>query len=212
MDRLFEVKRQRLAYLELWRESAVRPQRDVCVKEDLDLLSRDKDDLDALEKRCDAAREDMNQALPLHITKYDIYDLVPAKSGIDGSGKGLFYMPSSQSDVLREGEIVSYYYGNIHNFRSSKRLKDTSYLMLVEGDILVDPEPLAHIFARYINDPINDFFYNCRFEPDPKAYRSRVVATRDILAGEEIFAPYGEFYWSQQAYDPTILRQPEANK
>jgi len=191
---------------------AVRPQSDECVKEDLDLLSCDDDNLAALEQRCVEARQDMNKALPCYVTKYDIYDLVPAESRIEGSGKGLFYMPSSQSDILREGEVVSYYYGHIHNFHSSKHLKDTSYLMLVEGDILVDPEPLPHIFARYINDPINEKFYNCRYEPDPKAYRSKVIATRDICAGEEIFAPYGDAYWSQQKFEPTVLTQSNSRK
>jgi hypothetical protein len=77
--------------------------------------------------------------------------------------------------------------------------------MLVDGDVLVDPRPLPEIKARYINDPVNVKLLNALYEPQIKAHRSTVIAIRDIMAGQEIFAPYGDFYWSMQGYSPSIL-------
>jgi hypothetical protein len=205
---LFDSRQQRLAYLELWRELAVKPTKDICADEDLDMLSgMVEDSLSNLERRCTEARKQMNAVVPRHVSKYD-HDLVPDESCVKGAGKGLFFRPSAlsvSSGVIPKGATLTYYYGNIHSFRSSKLLKDRSYLMLVGGDILVDPRPHIHILARFINDPINAKYYNCVYEPDAEQFRSKVVATRDITANEEIFAPYGEAYWSQQSYEPTIL-------
>jgi len=36
---------------------------------------------------------------------------------------------------------------------------------------------------------------NCKFVPEK--FRSAVVAIRSIEAGEELFASYGDGYWSQ---------------
>jgi len=68
--------------------------------------------------------------------------------------------------------------------------------MNVREDILVDPGPLLHIKARYINDPLNEKYVNCKYVPEK--FRSAVIATRDIHRGEEIFASYGDGYWSLQ--------------
>jgi SET domain-containing protein len=70
--------------------------------------------------------------------------------------------------------------------------------MLVSGDVFVDPGPLPHVKARYINDPLNEEYVNCKFVPEPKFSRCAVVATRDIECGEELFVSYGEAYWSDR--------------
>ena len=106
-------------------------------------------------------------------------------------------MPSSADKVLLPGEIICYYWGHIHNFHSAKLLVDKSYLMLVQGDVLVDPRPLLHIKARYINDPLNEKYVNCKFVPEK--FRSAVVMTRKIRHGEELFVSYGEAYWANHA-------------
>ena len=59
--------------------------------------------------------------------------------------------------------------------------------MLVANDVLVDPGPLSHVKARYINDPMNEAIVNGKFEPAPEIHRFAVVATRDIERGEELF-------------------------
>ena len=206
----FESRMRRLTYLELWRELAVRPAENACAEEDLDMLSGlVEDSLPNLERRCIEARRQMNEILPRYVTEYET-DLVPDVSCVECAGKGLFFRPrssssSSSSGVIPKGSVICYYYGDIHSFHSSKVLGDRTYLMLVDGDILVDPEPHSHILARFVNDPINAKYYNCRYEPDAEHFRSKAVATKDIQPGEEIFAPYGDAYWSQQSYEPKIL-------
>ena len=204
-DLCFDSRRQRLAYLETWRELGVRPGITECFEEDKDLLFAEIDNLGVLGVRCDEARKLMNDAIPTHVTKYD-GDLVVSDSFIECAGKGLFYRPLAfSSSVLPRGATICFYYGDIHTFRSSNRLLNKSYLMLLGGDILVDSISHLTVLARFINDPINEKYYNCRFEPDAEQFRSKVVATRDIHPDEELFAPYGEAYWSLQHYNPKIL-------
>ena len=211
LDLSFDGRRQRLAYLEIWRELGVRPEMTECAEEDRDLLFAENDDLKVLGLRCDEARKLMNAMIPSHVTKYE-HDLVVDDSFIECAGRGLFYRPIAfaSSSVLPRGTTICFYYGDIHTFRSSNRLLDKSYLMLLGGDILVDSSSHLNVLARFINDPINEKYYNCRFEQDAKQFRSRAVATRDIHPDEELFAPYGEAYWSLQHYSPKILTKLSA--
>jgi hypothetical protein len=171
--RLVTYKRlyRRLEMLELWRELAVRPKREEFV-EDSDLFDRELDDVQELTERCLRVRALMNDSLPPVEEAHDRH-LIASKSGIPDAGLGLFFDPSSrlEEEVSNDGEdgtsidagtILCYYAGHIHNYHSAKGLKDRSYLMLVDGDILVDPGPLPQIKARYINDPLNDQFVNCK--------------------------------------------------
>lgn len=202
---LLETHQKRLEYLELWKELAIRPEQSDCHPQDFDLFFSSQDDLRVLEQRCLEVRQEMNRFIPFYKTVFDP-DLIPAESSIQGAGRGLFFQPtSSASAVIRCGEVVCYYHGHIHNFQSSRHIEDKSYLMLVEGNVLVDPGPLPEIKARYINDPISTECYNCRYEPQGKLYRSAVIATRDIQPGEELFAPYGDAFWSQQPFTPAVL-------
>ena len=148
----------------------------------------------------------MNDAIPTHVTRYE-RDLAVDKSFIECAGKGLFYRPSelSSSPVLPRGATICFYYGDIHTFRSSNRLLNASYLMLLGGDILVDANSHLNVLARFINDPISEKFYNCKFEPDAEQFRVKVVATRGIHPDEELFAPYGEAYWLKQNCNPKVL-------
>jgi hypothetical protein len=189
--------------LELWRELAIRPKRKDCV-EDSDLLDREVDDVQVLMERCLRVRTLMNDSLPPVEEAQDRY-LVARKSGIPDAGLGLFFDPptplgledSNDDDLtsIDAGQIICYYGGHIHNYHSAKGVKDRSYLMMAAGDILIDAGPLLHIKARYINDPLNDEFVNCKFVPDK--LRAAVVSTRMISRGEELFAAYGDAYWAQ---------------
>jgi len=176
-----------------------------------------------LQQRCRQARDQLNANLPIYNGKCEAA-LVAKPSAIPGAGLGLFYEPATTSvtkltatdgedgngdgndissvetkacpdDCIPPGAMLCYYYGHLHDFHSAQRLQDRSYLMMVRDDILVDPGPLPHIRARYINDPLNEGFVNCKFVPE--CYRSAVVATRIISPGEELFASYGDGYWSQ---------------
>lgn len=131
-------------------------------------------------------------------TDLDDY-LIPRLSTIPNAGLGLFYEPVN-ANPIPEGSTICFYSGIIHNFRSCMAVKDRRYLFLVAGDQLVDPGPLPHIKARYINDPLNKKYTNCKYVAQPLCFRSAVVATRDILPGEEIFVSYGDRYWANQEF------------
>jgi len=193
----------RLTSLEIWRELAVRPT--LHCPDDLDLVpDNDCDDIFLLTRRCSLVRKLLNENLPSHDTGIE-RDLVPKKSTIEGAGKGLFFCPADTEQgtgrkFLPTGATACFYWGHIHNYRSAAALDDISYLMSVSGDVLVDPGPLPHVKARYINDPMDDEAVNCVYTPDVGSYRCRIVATRDIYPGEELFGSYGDGYWSQQPF------------
>lgn len=153
-------------------------------------------------------------------------ELLPKTSTIPQAGFGLFYVPIIDDDddddntkgsvIIPKGTTICYYTGHIHTFNSSRGLTDKSYLMMVMtsdgnnnknnsnshqqtsiiGDVFVDPLPMKHVKARYLNDPLNDELVNCHYVAMP--WRSAVVALRDIQPNEELFASYGDWYWAQQ--------------
>lgn len=145
----FDQLLHRLNVLERWRELAIRPLPEDCRPEDLDLLEKEADDCRELDRRCRVAREQLNEHLPIYKGGHE-NDLVARTSSIPGAGLGLFYEPVSNDSVklakcIPEGSLLCYYYGHLHNFHSAKLLKDRRYLMMVKGDVLVDPGPLPHI-------------------------------------------------------------------
>lgn len=190
----FEMHSRRLRYLELWWELAIRPLGNECHLDDLPMLQLQVDDCPELLNRCLQVRKLRNDCLPPHDLVLDD-DLFPEKCSIANAGMGLY-----SSIPVQKGQTICYYCGHIHNFHSSQTLEDTSYLMLVSGDVLVDTGPLPHVKARYINDPLNEDCVNCMFVPEPKFHRCAVVAIRDIQCNEELFASYGEAYWSNRDY------------
>jgi len=218
---LYERSLVRLQILETWYELAIRPKLALCPVEDVDLLLRSNtDDVKLLSRRCIDARSVLNSLLPPHdLTQLDPY-LISDISNISGAGMGLFFRPITEcslslpescdysneknattkniKNIIRKGELICHYMGHRHNFQSCRLVKDKSYLMLVDGQLFVDAGPLPQIKARYINDPLNESFYNCKFVPDANKYRSNVVALRDINAGEEFFASYGDMYWANE--------------
>lgn len=200
---LFEQHKRRLDYLELWRELAIRPSEHDCDPQDLGMFRRTQDDCDELTKKCLEARRDMNDAFPPHELAMD-NDLQPSTSAIEDAGQGLFFCPSSGHFKICRDEVICYYCGHLHSFLSAKYLQDKSYLMLVANDLLVDPGPLPNIKARYINDPLNEAYWNCKFVPEPDNNRCAVVAIRDIHPKEELFVSYGEAYWANQDYRGTV--------
>ncbi|GFH44324.1 hypothetical protein CTEN210_00798 [Chaetoceros tenuissimus] len=201
----FQSISKRLEYLEKWRELAIRPLKEDTHPDDLDLLEKEQDDLQLLSKKCLQVRREMNQNLPQHELALD-HELQVKTSQIPDSGNGLFYEPRlDDANEIREGSILCYYTGHRHNFYSQKYLEDKSYLLHVDGDILVDPRETLDIKARYINDPLNARLINCKFVPDVKEFRCKVVATRSIHPGEELFISYGKIYWEQQPYEGKIF-------
>ena len=213
-EHIFQELLQRLGMLKRWKELAIRPDPDDCFPEDLPWLEQEIDDCVELERRCQHVRDELNKHLPTYFAKEYESDLVVETSTIPGAGLGLFYKPSSptsaepgrvidsdkfgrSTNFIPKGALLCYYYGHLHDFHSAKLLQEKSYLMLVRNDVMVDPGPLLHIKGRYINDPLSEEHVNCEYRPEE--CRSAVIAVRNIHPGEEIFAPYGDGYWSQQS-------------
>jgi hypothetical protein len=203
---------KRLTYLENWYELAIRPASiEECHIEDLDLLGNNEDDLKELGKRCLEVRTRTNEVLfsfSAHLHEKALDDLLIIKdSTIRNAGKGLFFCPppNHPQQILETGTAICYYTGHHHNYCSAQKLIDRSYLMCINGNLLVDAGPCPSIKARYINDPLDDKFENCKFVPDPKHIRCIIVATRLIYPGEELFACYGDAYWAQQSKQGTVV-------
>lgn len=192
----------RMAILEKWRELAIRPTIDECDQNDMDLFDKEMDDPFELQERCHQVRSLMNRNLPPieKVKEWDLY-LKPRPSRIKAAGIGLFY----EGNIAIPNETtICYYTGHLHSFQSSRRLEDKTYLMMVLGETFVDPRPCLDIKARYINDPLNENALNCKYEP--MKYRAAVVTTRSVKPGEELFAAYGEFYWSQHPFPGKVFK------
>ena len=200
---LFENLSARLGVLELWYELAVRPSQETCPPEDSDLFHEEEDDLIELKRRCLLTRIEMNLNLPPQEVIRDS-DLYPNASIIPGAGLGLFFVPECHQPSA-VGETLCYYTGHYHTMQSAKTVTDQSYMMLVSGNLLVDAGPCLHIKARYINDPLNEELVNCEFIPQPEKRRVAVTTKRRIQPGEELFASYGDAYWSQQSKAGNVL-------
>ena len=53
-----------------------------------------------------------------------------------------------------------------------------------------------------MNDNFDTAALNAEFHKDRETRTATLVATRDIRRGEEIYASYGESYWSARGIDP----------
>lgn len=192
----FEQLFRRLEILEKWRELAIRPNDNDCDPDDQDLFAKEFDNVLELQQRCNEIRIQMNATLPSVeiVPRWDTY-LVARQSTIPEAGLGLFFEGDDET-TIPEGTIVCYYTGHLLDFRTSRVIQDTSYLMMVQGETFVDARTCPNIKARYINDPLNETAVNCKFVP--MEYRSAVVTCRAVERGEELFASYGDFYWTQR--------------
>lgn len=60
----------------------------------------------------------------------------------------------------------------------------------------IDAKPHLDVWARYINDNLDDQqAINCKFVKLKEQKMARVIATRDICPGEELYLKYGDVYW-----------------
>ena len=105
------------------------------------------------------------------------------------AGLGLF-----ASRTFVRGETVCVYSGNVLGGRAAAELAERAYLMRLGKAVSIDAGPCPDIAARYINDHIDRKQINSRFKKEPAQWRALVIATKNIKAGEEIFASYGRRY------------------
>ena len=114
------------------------------------------------------------------------------KSWVMNAGFGLF-----ASNNIKHGEIICVYRGEVLTTVEALRKTDKSYLMRLGEQCYVDALDDLDCVARYINDCRNPLCYNATFDKCPTEQIARVVAIRDIDAGEEIYVDYGKWYWLQ---------------
>ncbi len=55
--------------------------------------------------------------------------------------------------------------------------------------------------ARYVNDHFDASMLNAQFEKNKATRRAKLVATRAIRKGEEVYSSYGETYWRARGID-----------
>ena len=197
---LYIATSKRLAHLEAFYELATLPDDfNDMLPEDMALMQASPTNLAALRSRLLEVRRIMNSHLPpFPKTEWEEH-LVARTSLIPSSGLGLFSLCKIPS-----GSTICFYTGSRHSYLSQKSLASKSFLLGVSS-FFVDPEDHPSVLARYINDPITSTFHNVKYVERPDMYSCAVVATRDIVEGEEIFVSYGETYWAQQSYDPTAF-------
>ena len=120
-----------------------------------------------------------------------------APSTVKGAGEGLF-----ATERIAADETIGFYRGEVLTLREALRLKDRDYLMGGFGpNAHVDARDAFAMPGRYVNDAFDASRLNARFDKSRKTRSARVVALRDIVEGEEIFASYGRSYWSARGVD-----------
>lgn len=108
---------------------------------------------------------------------------------IPGAGCGLF-----TKALLRKDSVVCEYRGWQLTLVEVLQRRNRKYVMGGFGlNCHVDAPP--EVLARYINDSFNTSKLNCRFRKQKSLKYAQIIATRDIQAGEELYASYGSVYW-----------------
>ena len=120
------------------------------------------------------------------------------QSRIPNSGDGLFAARN-----FAAGEILGEYRGRVLSLLQATRLEDRSYLMGGFGlNAHVDARFALDAPGRYVNDNFDKTMLNAEFVKDKAAKRASLVALRAIRRGEELYASYGESYWTSRGIDP----------
>jgi hypothetical protein len=121
--------------------------------------------------------------------------LIVAPSGIPGAGLGAY----ADRDY-EEGELVADYTGLRRSTLDVLRTPDWHYVLRLGRNragktVWVDPRTTLRVKARYINHHPDPKRRNLLLQPLPDEYKARLVASRRIRKGEELFYDYGEMYW-----------------
>jgi SET domain-containing protein len=118
------------------------------------------------------------------------------KSGLPGSGKGLF-----TKDPIKKGAVVVEYEGECIPWSECLKREQVGkggYFMYVTSKHCIDARPTKEKLARYANDAKgftkvdgvkNNAFYEMRGK------RVFIVARKFIPENSEVFVGYGKEYW-----------------
>jgi len=117
-------------------------------------------------------------------------------SSTKGAGQGLF-----TKVTIRPGDTIGKYTGMVLTDRQVNRkpYADSDYVLWVCKDCnIVGEGPLAS-HTRYINHhpkPNSQFIISTRWK------KARIIATKTIRPGQEVFIDYGPYYWEMKAMMP----------
>lgn len=133
---------------------------------------------------------------------FEAHGVEVRQSRIPNSGDGLF-----ASRDFAAGDALGEYRGRVLTLLQAHRLEDRDYLMGGFGiNAHVDARFAVDAPARYVNDHFDKSRLNAEFHKDKARKRALLVATRPIKRGEEIYASYGESYWTSRGIDPATGR------
>nr|CEL73023.1 TPA: SET domain-containing protein [Toxoplasma gondii VEG] len=122
--------------------------------------------------------------------------LFVAPSLIPGTGQGLF-----TSQRLPKDSWLCEYLGTRLSLRQILREQNRAYVICAGTlNAHIDARLHPEVLARYINDNAKKEKLNARFVKDKERRRVFVQALRDLEAGEEIYASYGEGYWRNRPF------------
>lgn len=122
-------------------------------------------------------------------------NLIVKKSKLPKAGKGLF----TKVDIPKGTRLVEYK-GRVQPWREVKDEDGINgYLMYINRNVVINGLTAMKSLARYANDAgglvrLEGVRNNSEFISEGK--RCYIDATRNIKAGEEIFASYGREYWT----------------
>ncbi|KYK63126.1 SET domain protein [Toxoplasma gondii TgCatPRC2] len=116
----------------------------------------------------------------------------------DGDTRGAARQTREQ---LQKGEEFS----RVHKTLTEEReAGQSAWVVPTKKTLKTDPSwtfsLLSLVLARYINDNAKKEKLNARFVKDKERRRVFVQALRDLEAGEEIYASYGEGYWRNRPF------------
>jgi len=120
------------------------------------------------------------------------------ESQIPNSGKGLF-----TAIPIYKDEIISVFKGKILSKKEAESRasnnNDAYFINMPDGTILDSMK--VKCFAKYANDALG--FVKSKYKINSKITLDEngnvcIVASRDIIMGEEIFCSYGKKYWKIQ--------------
>ncbi len=137
--------------------------------------------------------------------------LIVKTSLLPNAGKGLF-----TTKPIKKGTRVIEYKGEIIDWKEYERRverDEDGYLFHITNKRCIDAFRTPQYKARYANDAaglsrIKDLKNNCKYEViDNRCY---IMATRDIMAGEEIFVSYTKEYWDCIRYNMRLKRKTKS--